>query len=308
MAINSPTAAENEESLKAPPIAPAAPKRPRRVGVWIALAILAVAGYGGFRYFQAAQQKQRAATAAQAAATANRRAPVTAVPVRTGDLPVYLRGLGSVTAFNTVTVKSRVDGQLIAVHFQEGQFVKKGELLAEIDPRPFQVQLEQAAGTTGPRPGAAERRQGEPGALPGAVGARASSPSSSSIRRRASVGQFEGTIAGRPGGHRQREAAADLSRRSPRRSADASGCGRWTSATSSTPPMPNGLVVITQMQPIAVLFTIPADNLPPVLTKLRAGAQLPVDAYDRDGPQQDCHRHAADRGQPDRSRPPARRG
>src|SRR5215472_7421878 len=72
--------------------------------------------------------------------------PVVASPTRQGDMPVYLNGLGSVVAFNTATVKSRVDGYLVTVAFQEGQFVHEGDLLAEVDPRPFQVQLEQAEG------------------------------------------------------------------------------------------------------------------------------------------------------------------
>src|SRR4029077_20675273 len=72
--------------------------------------------------------------------------PVAVDSVRKGEMAIYLNGLGSVTAFNTVTVKSRVDGQLVRVAFQEGEFVHQGDLLAEIDPRPFEVQLAQAEG------------------------------------------------------------------------------------------------------------------------------------------------------------------
>src|SRR5262249_29852432 len=72
--------------------------------------------------------------------------PVAAVRARRGDLPIYLNGLGSVTAFNTVTVRTRVDGELLRFAVEEGQYVKAGDLIAEIDPRPFQVQLEQAEG------------------------------------------------------------------------------------------------------------------------------------------------------------------
>ena len=77
---------------------------------------------------------------------AGRPIPVVAAMSRKGDMPVYLNGLGSVTAFNTVTVRTRVDGEIVKVAFTEGQFVKEGDLVAEIDPRPFQVQLEQAEG------------------------------------------------------------------------------------------------------------------------------------------------------------------
>ena len=75
-----------------------------------------------------------------------RNVPVVAASAHRGDMPVYLEGLGTVTAFNTVTVKPRVDGQLISVNFKEGQFVRQGDVLASIDPRPFQVALDQANG------------------------------------------------------------------------------------------------------------------------------------------------------------------
>src|SRR5260221_7808228 len=84
----------------------------------------------------------KASTASQDAAT--RSVPVAASPVTTQDVPVYLQGLGNVTGYNTVAVKARVDGQLVSVNFKEGQEVKKGDLLAQIDPRPLQAVLDQA--------------------------------------------------------------------------------------------------------------------------------------------------------------------
>ena len=112
--------------------------------IW--LLILGSIAYGGYRYFKASQEKERAAAESQASRSGPRSIPVSAVPSRSVDIPIYLRGLGTAAAYNTVTVRSRVDGQLIGIHFREGQFIQKGALLAEIDPRPFQATLRQAEG------------------------------------------------------------------------------------------------------------------------------------------------------------------
>src|SRR5947209_6277500 len=118
--------------------------RERKV-ILIVVAILAVAGVAFFVYRRTSQKKQATAQQAQQQA-ANRPVPVVAVAVQQRDVPIYLDGLGNVTAFKTVTVRSQVDGRLDQVLFKEGQAVKTGELLARIDPRPFQIQLKQAQG------------------------------------------------------------------------------------------------------------------------------------------------------------------
>jgi len=157
--------------------------------------------------------------------------PVSVATASRTDLPVRLTALGSVVAFNTVTVRPRVDGQLMRVLFQEGQFVQEGELLAEIDPRPFQVQLEQAEGQL--------------------------------ARDQAQLANADSRI------------TAPLSGRVGLRLVDV---GNVVSASATT-----GLVVITQVDPIAVVFTLPEDALSRVLPRIRAGVRLPVDAFDRSG-------------------------
>jgi membrane fusion protein, multidrug efflux system len=209
--------------------------------------------------------------------------PVVVATAQRGDLPVYFNGLGTVTAFNTVTVRSRVDGQLLSVSFREGQYVHEGDLLAQIDPRPFEVQLEQAQGQL--TKDLAQRKDAEVNLerykllfKEGVI------PQQQLDTQAALVGQFDGAIKS----DQSQIDNAKLQLTYSRITAPISGRiglrlvdpGNIVHANDA-----NGLLVITQLQPIAVLFSLPQDQLPQVSAKLRAGIQLNVDAYDRDDTQ-----------------------
>ena len=206
--------------------------------------------------------------------------PVAAVPAKLGDLKQYITAIGTVTAYNTVTVKSRVDGELIKVNFTEGQIVKAGDLLAEIDPRPYQVELTQAEGTLAKDEATLENAKillcPRQGALP-TENYRAAGP-----RQSAGVGW---TVRGLDRERQGRVDNAKLQLTYSRITAPITGRvglrlvdpGNIVHATDTT-----GLAVITQLQPIAVDFTIPEDDLPSLVTAMKANPQLPVAAYDRD--------------------------
>jgi len=207
--------------------------------------------------------------------------PVSVATASRTDLPVRLTALGSVTAFNTVTVRPRVDGQLMRVLFQEGQFVQKGELLAEIDPRPFQVQLEQAEGQLA-------RDQAQLANARVDLTRYETLLSEDSIARQ-NVDAQKSTVAQLEAALKVDQAAIDSARLNltySRITAPLSGrvglrlvdVGNVVSASATT-----GLVVITQVDPIAVVFTLPEDALSRVLPRIRAGVRLPVDAFDRSG-------------------------
>jgi membrane fusion protein, multidrug efflux system len=206
--------------------------------------------------------------------------PVLAEPVRVGDIPVYLDGIGAVTPLATVTVKSRVDGQLMTVLFREGQVVHAGDLLAEIDPRPFQVQLEQAQGQMARDQALLANAKVDLERYRRLV-ATDSIPKQQLDTQQALVRQYEGAIEA----DQAQVDNAKLQLVYSRITAPISGRlglrlvdpGNIVHANDA-----GGLVVITEVQPIAVVFTIPEDSVPRVMQRLNAGEQLQVEAYDRE--------------------------
>jgi multidrug efflux system membrane fusion protein len=277
---------------------------------WVWLVLLAAAGYGAYRWYPQIATSQSTGKNGKSGAIAagGRPVPVVVAAARKGDMPVYINGLGTVTALNTVTVRSRVDGELVNVAYQEGQYVKAGDLLAEIDPRPYQAQLELAQGqfardqaqlgqtqanlvrdTAQHRYAQAEsdrytslvdqgiiaRDQGEQlksnaDSLAGTLTADQAAISSAraqiladqaaidTVKLQLIYCRITSPLAGRIG----------------LRLVDK---GNIVHATDT-----GGLVVITQLQPIAVVFNIAEDSLRQVMPKFSAGVKFPVLAYDRD--------------------------
>jgi membrane fusion protein, multidrug efflux system len=205
--------------------------------------------------------------------------PVAVATAEQKDFPVYLSGLGSVQASNTVSLKSRVDGQIVQIAFKEGQSVKQGELLIVIDPRPYQVALEQAEAALARDQAQLKNAQLDYERYQGLFKEGVISQQQYDAQR-ALVGQLDGTI-------KADQAAIDNAKLQlvyTRVTAPVSGriglrlvdIGNMIHASDTNP-----LLVITQLQPIAVVFTLPEDALPNVTKHMRNGT-LEVDAYSRD--------------------------
>ena len=265
--------------IESRPLLTAGAERARRGrgGIWAGVAALAlVVAFLVFRGSGRGNEK----AAANGGKTAPRAIPVAVVPATTGDLGVYVNGLGTVTALNTVTVHSRVDGQLIDVAFREGQVVRKGDVLAQIDPRPFQVQLTQAEGQRAKDQAALENARLDLKRYE-ALAAQDAAPRQQRDTQLALVHQDEAAVQSDQG----QVDSANLNLTYSRITAPITGRvglrlvdpGNIVHASDA-----NGLLVITQLQPITVVFTIPADQVPAVLARTRAGARLEVDAYDRE--------------------------
>ena len=206
--------------------------------------------------------------------------PVVGAPATLGAMDIVMNGLGTATPLKTVTVRSRVDGELVKVLFQEGQLVKEGELLAQIDPRAFQVQLDQAEGQLARDRALLENARLDLARYEALF--KQDSIAKQQVDTQVSlVRQYEGVVRV----DRSQIDNAKLLLAYTRITAPVSGRvglrlvdqGNIVRAGDA-----NGLVVITQLQPVAVLFTVPQDTVPQVMKRLQSGERIPVEAWDRE--------------------------
>jgi membrane fusion protein, multidrug efflux system len=213
------------------------------------------------------------------AAAGDRPVPVMVTTVEQKTMPIYLTGLGTVTAYNSVTIKSRVDGQLLQVPVREGQAVKKGQLLAQIDPAPYAAAVAQAEGTLTKDQANAANANAEAARYTALLQAGVVSKESQQTQV-SSAGQMAGSIAADQAAIQ----AAKVNLAYTKITSPIDGVvglrqvdpGNIVHASDTT-----GLLLVTQLQPIAVIFTLPEDQLPQVQTVMRAGGRMVVEAYDR---------------------------
>jgi len=238
--------------------------------------LLVAAVIGGGAYALTSAQPKAQAVPAPASAPS---VPVVAEPVRSGEVPIYLRGIGTVQAYNTDTIRAQVQGQITQIAFKEGQTVHAGDLLAQIDPRPFQAQLDQAIANR-------ERDQAQ------FVNAQANLQRDSQLLAhgyatpqtvdldKANTGQFTAAV-------KADEAAIEYAQTQLAYTRITSPIDGVTGirlidvGNIVHPTDPNGLVMVTQLQPISVIFTLPETSLPQIQQAMAKGA-LTVLAYSED--------------------------
>jgi membrane fusion protein, multidrug efflux system len=249
----------------------------RTIGWILLVSAVAAAGYFGWQRFYGPETSAKAENAQKSAA---RRppVPVTIAPVEKADFPVYLTGLGTVQGFNTVQVRTRVDGQIDKIAFQEGQLVNQGDLLVEIDPRPYQATLDQAK---------AKKTQDEANLANANL----------DLQRFTKLGEF----ATRQQTDTQRSTVAQLTAQIAADDAAISNAQTQLDYTQVKAPISGvaglrqvdignivnaatqtGVVTIAQIEPIAVIFTAPEDQLP-YINEAQATSPLKVIAITTDG-------------------------
>jgi multidrug efflux system membrane fusion protein len=243
--------------------------------VW--LAIIAILGIGTWAWFHERSARAKASSANQRKSSA---VPVSAAVAATGSIDVYFTGLGTVTPLATITVKTRIDGELMEVNYHEGDIIHQGAQLVQIDPRPYQVQLEQAEAQLAKDQSALQNARADLQRYEMLI-AKNAVTQQVLVTQRSTVQQAEAVI-------KTDHAAIDsaqLNLTYCRPTAPVTGRvglrlvdrGNFVSAAAGTP-----LAVITQMQPMSVIFTLPEGQVPTVIDHRRADAHLRVDAMDRD--------------------------
>jgi multidrug efflux system membrane fusion protein len=262
-----------------PPDGPARPRRRSWLRVILWLVLLAVIVAAAAIYLPRLVHKPspgRPGRATSAGAT-----PVGVATAQKGDMPVTLSGLGTVTPLAVVTVKTQINGYLMSVGFEEGQHVKKGDFLAQVDPRPYQVALEQAQAQLAKDQATLKDAELDLKRYNTLV-AQNSIATQTRDTQVATVGQDRAQIA-------LDQAQIDTQKlnltythiispvtgRVGLRQVDA---GNYVQTSDA-----NGIVIVTQLQPISVIFTLPEDSLPAVLKQYHAGVSMQTTAYDRTG-------------------------
>jgi membrane fusion protein, multidrug efflux system len=247
---------------------------------WIAIVVVviaaAVAGWFWFGPSSGDQAKAKGKGDPNA-----RPMPVVAAPARKGTIDVYIDALGTVTPRNTVVVRTRVDGQLVSVSFREGQDVKSGDLLAQIDPRPFEVMLTQANGQMARDQALLKNAQIDLERYKTLL-AQDSISKQQVDTQEALLRQYQGTVQSDQGAIDNARLQITYSRitapipgRVGLRQVDP---GNIIHASDS-----NGLVTITEVKPVTVIYPVAEDNVPRIVKRMQSGPDMAVDAYDRSG-------------------------
>ena len=246
-----------------------------RKWVWVLVVVLII-GAGGYYYMR--QSKQRSSTTQADAAP--RLVPVSIEAARKGDIGVYISALGAVTPVYTDTITSRVQGEIVNVYYKEGQLVHKGDPLLDIDPRPYQAQLTQAEGQLAHDQALLNEAKIDLSRYQSAYTQNAIAKQQVDDQEQA-VLQYEGTVKNDQGVVENAKVnlvychiTSPIEGRVGLRLVDPGNIVQANSTTS--------LVVVTQLQPITVVFSVAEDYLPQIQEQMRKGRRMDVDAFDRD--------------------------